>query len=1026
MSLPILDLRDRALLDRDLVVSAGAGSGKTFTLSVLVCGTLGRGEHRPQDLLATTFSEAAATDLRARLLRPLDLLASIPESRWAPGLEALRADDEPAFAAWLAALPFGESAAKSREEVRHAAWLWTTEAGARPAWMASAAAARLHWRRTRREAELLRVGTLHSLALGLLAQAGQAPRAVVDALDPALLRLLRREVRAHFDAVPSSLAFALSRLLPWVERNWGALSKAHDAHRDALGRFEAPDPAPLAEGWHAAMERLAAGTAPFLRGEAAVAKNARVKEQPFRALGPAPEGASRRLRWALQLSELAFADGVPKASLTDAFKEALAPFADLAGAWEDLQTAVLEEALARFETAKAARRLSTFGDLVRGAVEGLRAGRIPPPAPALLLVDEVQDVSPAQDALLEALGARRTVRVGDLKQAIYGFRGGDPELLRARLAAAKEAGAARRLQWNHRSRAPIIRVANALVEELWPMADPKHAPEDGAQEAARPEGPAVALVRREGRGTGQDLVDAADWIAALARPEGFDAAAGPAPEGPRRRALLLRQRTRLPRLRMLLHRAGVEPFVLSQEGFWDSPGVRLLRAALEWAAHPERPLPRAVLLRQWVGLTDGAITALHQREGRLPDPADLAEEGLDAAQAEAVAQLRALRGQGTAALAGGLLSQGPLWRLLAATERHGAQEPFRARRNLGAFVALLLGLPDSPAAALAALDELAGGAPKGDVPAEPEGADLLIQTAHASKGLEYEDVILPCLSPRKPAVASGQVGTLADGRFTQGWRLGKVEGPRLRALKADEEARHLRDELNLFYVALTRAKERLVLLAAKKGEGPSWAHWAEALGTRLSLPEPSLPPLAPRRRAESELSGLEAPMFRPPLLPAGAQEEDEAARQQRMQEGELMHAYLRDLLLRWEDETAFQACLDASPPVAKAKEMALRALAALEHQGWRHLPRRTELPLAGTAASGALGRADLVLWAPDRHRPDAIHLVDFKHSSTFDAEALETYRAQLARYAAALSAQAPVTAWLLALRSGELVEVPLG
>ena len=135
-----------------------------------------------------------------------------------------------------------------------------------------------------------------------------------------------------------------------------------------------------------------------------------------------------------------------------------------------------------------------------------------------------------------------------------------------------------------------------------------------------------------------------------------------------------------------------------------------------------------------------------------------------------------------------------------------------------------------------------------------------------------------------------------------------------------------------------------------------------------------------------------------------------------------MHAFLRDLLVRWEDPAAFQACLDAAPAVAQAKEKALRFLEAFEARGWRPLRRRTELPLAGAATSGAMGRADLVVWAEDR-----LHLLDFKHSKGFSPEELVAYREQLGRYAEALEAREdlPVEAWLVALRSGEWVPVAL-
>lgn len=78
----------------------------------------------------------------------------------------------------------------------------------------------------------------------------------------------------------------------------------------------------------------------------------------------------------------------------------------------------------------------------------------------------------------------------------------------------------------------------------------------------------------------------------------------------------------------------------------------------------------------------------------------------------------------------------------------------------------------------------------------------------------------------------------------------------------------------------------------------------------------------------------------------------------------------------------------------------LRFVQQFEARGWRYLMRRTELPLEGVASSGALERADLVVWGDDR-----IHLLDFKHSRAFGVEELAGYRDQLARHAEALKAR---------------------
>ncbi|MBS2026148.1 MAG: UvrD-helicase domain-containing protein, partial [Deltaproteobacteria bacterium] len=67
------------LLERDAVVTAGAGTGKTHSLVTLclhLLGGVGRAEAlAPARLCAVTFTEKAAAELRARVRTRLDGLA---------------------------------------------------------------------------------------------------------------------------------------------------------------------------------------------------------------------------------------------------------------------------------------------------------------------------------------------------------------------------------------------------------------------------------------------------------------------------------------------------------------------------------------------------------------------------------------------------------------------------------------------------------------------------------------------------------------------------------------------------------------------------------------------------------------------------------------------------------------------------------------------------------------------------------------------------------------------------------------
>ncbi len=1024
-----LDLGDPLLLEQSLVVSASAGSGKTFTLTVIVTANLGREDLRPYEVLATTFSEASAADLRERLLRPLDLLATLDEPAWRGFLPLLAVPEPKAMEAFLKALPLAKRPRQSAGEVAQAAQHWRGVA-----WAGSPAKARAFWRRTRREAELLQVSTIHSLAMRLLSRGAGAPDTIRDVTHPALLRLLRQTLREaltlpaeHPDQVPARL------LLAWAERNWEELSRGHDNHRDALGHLEPEDPAPLREQLLAALTLAERGLAPFAANPASAQEPTSSQRRHFKASNILPVPAAgadlaARLRWAEGQSRRVAAD---KGYYADSFRAAMAAFQPVTDALEAWLRCLLVDALQRFELRKDEQAQATFGDLVRRALQGLRDGVMEGLAPKLLLVDEYQDTSRSQDAFLAALGAARVVRVGDVKQAIYGFRGGDPDLLRDHLLAAGDR--AFRLPTNFRSTPPVVALANRYVDEVWPRLAPDLGELDGRQEAASTESMPVGLVRTQAPGSRADLPALSGWIAGLSREAGWQQCLGsPAQPGARRRTLLLKQRTRLPALLQRLKQQGIQPYVVANSGFWDSPGVRLVMAALEAVAHPERPLPCVALLRQLVGLSDGELTRLAtSKEGRpgLPGLGQLDPEGLPEAQRAAARWLVALRQASTQELAGRLLDQGSVLAALAALRVHGAMEPLRARRNLAALLAMLLDLPASPAVAYALLEDERAGLERGDLPAAAE-ADLLIQTVHGSKGLEYDDVLLPLLHAQPRPFRRGDLRTRpGTGELLLAWKLGNTQGRAYRELKPLVEARQRRDDLNLLYVALTRARERLCLLLQEPkdtkppAEAKTWAQFGQhladahpALELLLAAPQPATP-------AAVAPTLLAAPPLRaalPPLEPLDGQAQPSEAGTKARLEGEAVHAFLRDLLVRWEDPQALAACLAAAPKVAQARENALRFLAQFEARGWRHLRRRTELPLAGAAASGATGRADLVVWDGG-----CLRLLDFKHSRTFGEEELAEYRQQLSRYAAVLSAREglPVEAWLVALRSGEWVRV---
>lgn len=82
-----------------------------------------------------------------------------------------------------------------------------------------------------------------------------------------------------------------------------------------------------------------------------------------------------------------------------------------------------------------------------------------------IIVDEFQDSNDVQAEIFRLLGNGHLFYVGDVKQSIYAFRGGNPEIM-AELCDGKDSFTALPLNRNYRSRKAVIDVTNAAFSGL--------------------------------------------------------------------------------------------------------------------------------------------------------------------------------------------------------------------------------------------------------------------------------------------------------------------------------------------------------------------------------------------------------------------------------------------------------------------------------------------------------------------------------------------------------------------------------
>ncbi len=463
-----------------------------------------------------------------------------------------------------------------------------------------------------------------------------------------------------------------------------------------------------------------------------------------------------------------------------------------------------------------------------------------------VFVDEYQDTDPAQERLLQALagGGRDLVVVGDPDQAIYAFRGAEVSGLldfpaRFPTVTGQDAPVLA-LTTCRRSGANLLEVSRRVAARIpAPGLPVDHLRAHRGLTAGRGTSPGVVEVH-----THPSVGAEADAVADLLRREHLERGTDWS-----RMAVLVRSGSRsVPLLRRVLTAAGVPLEVAGDElPLAQEPAVAPLLLALRVAADPSALTTegaRQLLLSPLGGGDPGslrrlgrdlrALDRLAAQDGdgpaRLPAPsAELLREAvadsrhlvmLDSAVARPAARLAVLLQASR-----GKLAEGPeaaLWELwngsawptrLESASLAGGSAGRAADRDLDAIVALFGAITRSQerraGKVTALLDEIEAQQIPGDSLAEEgvRGEAVRLLTAHRSKGLEW-DVVVVC---------GVQEGGWPDLRR----RSTLLESERLDRdglREPADRASLLADERRLFYVALTRARRRLVVTAVDSPE----------------------------------------------------------------------------------------------------------------------------------------------------------------------------------------------------------------
>jgi ATP-dependent helicase/nuclease subunit A len=458
-----------------------------------------------------------------------------------------------------------------------------------------------------------------------------------------------------------------------------------------------------------------------------------------------------------------------------------------------------------------------------------------------LIVDEFQDVDPVQREIAYLLGepesgradTTRLMLVGDPKQSIFRFRRADVTVWRQVEDdfARRGLGAVVALVDNFRSVEPVLGFVDATVGRIL------DAPIDGkalqgfevgyrAVAATRglvgaassdgvPTPPAVELLfvtAPDGEKPKAEAIRAAE-AAAIARRacelhgQGLDW---------REMAVLLPTWTDTDLYESALRAAGVPTYALRGEGFYDRREVLDLILALETLRDPRDDRALLGFLRSpFVGLRDETLLAIaRQADQPYWDYLDLVE----VKEQPLLDRARALLEEHVA-----LRDRIPADRLLERLlERSGylahlhvlGAEGEQALANVRKFVRIArLSSESSVGDFLRTLrDTRDRGVREGDARLYGEGENVLtITSIHSAKGLEWA-VVFWCDLLRKPQGVTGDILVGRD-RIVLRDPEGESKDQPLHylSLKQDEEAEQCAERKRLWYVAATRARDRLIL-----------------------------------------------------------------------------------------------------------------------------------------------------------------------------------------------------------------------
>ncbi len=528
-----------------------------------------------------------------------------------------------------------------------------------------------------------------------------------------------------------------------------------------------------------------------------------------------------------------------------------------------------------------------------------------------ILIDEFQDTNPVQWELVNRIARGDNLfTVGDYKQSIYRFRGAEPELILncERIYEQEKKGTRIPLQENYRTAAPVLEFINGFFENLWqeeavrfdallPTVVSEPWAGVGILKTVRGEDEALDRARmREAEGIARQMQR-------LHEDEGIEFG---------RMAILFDAMSQVGIYEHVLRAHGIPYYVLSGRGFYQQPEIRDMISFLSFLENPLADIPLAASLRSPLfQVRDDTLVWLAQKAKQADETVPLYHGVKAFREIEKLPEEERQKLERFLDIAGELLQSKDRLRLTELLDRilertayeltvladpQGVRRYANLKKMIGLAREFEFHEPMPVGAFLRTLRRLEtqeARESEARVEAEESGQVVQLMTIHRSKGLEFDVVFIADLgrlrqhagdSSKLLAAEPGQGYGLkvmpesgsGNGWATESWT-GIQEGARTQDRK--EQKRRL-------YVAMTRARQKLILSgvvdearAAREGNA-TWMEWvlaADPEGQRVLPEAPARPRRARKAFAEKKeihalleaaLEGTSAPVRLPRELKA--------------------------------------------------------------------------------------------------------------------------------------------------------------